>query len=210
MVRCKEFFTLKELRRAGRRLNKAHTAPGIDGVPNEILKEVIAVYAEILLEALLLTPVFERKVSFMNGRSRGWSFFRTGEKPLEDASYYKPICPLDTMGKLLGKIILQRLQSHMVGENSISENKSGFRKGTQDAKQAVVEIACKAKRGIDKRKGFCALISIDIRNAFNTARRKNRIEVMTRKKVPDYLLRMINDYLNDRCVIYEGDKWYLK
>ena len=31
-----------------------------------------------------------------------------------------------------------------------------------------------------------------------------------RKKVPDYLLQMINDYLNDRWVIYEGDKWSLK
>ena len=30
------------------------------------------------------------------------------------------------------------------------------------------------------------------------------------KKVPDYLLRIINDYLGDRWVIYEGDKWSLK
>ena len=31
-----------------------------------------------------------------------------------------------------------------------------------------------------------------------------------RKKVPDYLLRMIDDYLSDRWVIYEGEKWPLK
>ena len=31
-----------------------------------------------------------------------------------------------------------------------------------------------------------------------------------RKKVPDYLLRMIDDYLSDRWVIYEGDKWSLQ
>ena len=31
-----------------------------------------------------------------------------------------------------------------------------------------------------------------------------------RKKVPDYLLRMIDDYLYDRWVTYEGDKWSLK
>ena len=30
---------------------KANTAPGIDGIPNAIVKEVIAVYPEILLEA---------------------------------------------------------------------------------------------------------------------------------------------------------------
>ena len=47
-----------------------------------------------------------------------------------------------------------------------------------------------------------ALISIDIRNAFNTARWNICIEAMLRKKVPDYLLRMIDDYLSDRWVIY--------
>ena len=30
------------------------------------------------------------------------------------------------------------------------------------------------------------------------------------KKVPDCLFRMIVDYLSNRWVIYEGDKWYLK
>ena len=72
--------------------------------------------------------------------------------------------------------------------------------------QAVVNIATNARKGTGKRKGFCALIGIDIRNAFNTARWNICIEAMMRKKVPDYLLRMIDDYLSDRWVIYEGDK----
>ena len=41
---------------------------------------------------------------------------------------------------------------------------------TVDAIQALLDIATKARRGTGKRKGFCALISIDIRHAFNTAR----------------------------------------
>ena len=76
----------------------------------------------------------------------------------------------------------------------------GFREGrsTVDAIQAVVDIATKARRGSGKRKGFCALVSIDMRNSFNTARWNICIEAMVRKKVPDYLLRMIDDYLSDR------------
>ena len=50
VVHREELFTFEELKRADGRL-KANTAPGIDGVPNEILKEVIVVYPEILLEA---------------------------------------------------------------------------------------------------------------------------------------------------------------
>ena len=50
------------------------------------------------------------------------------------------------------------------------------------------------------------MIGIDIRNTFNTARWKICIEAMVQEKVPDYLLRIINEYLSDRWVIYEGDK----
>ena len=127
---------------------------------------------------------------------------------LDNALSYRPICLSDTMGKLLEEMILQRLQGHMVRENGLSENQFGFRKGrsTVDAIQAVVDIDTKARRGTGKRKAFCALISIDISNAFNTARWNICIEAMVRKKVPDYRLRMIDDYLSDRWVIYEGDK----
>ena len=107
-------------------------------------------------------------------------------------------------------MILQRLQGHVVGENGLSEYQFGFRKGwsTVDAIQAVVDIATKARRGTGKRKGVCALISIDIRNAFNTARWNICIEAMVRKKVPDYLLRMIDDYLSDRWVITRTTKGF--
>ena len=50
MVQREKLFTLEALKRSGGRL-KANTAPGINGVPNEILKEVIRAYPEILLEA---------------------------------------------------------------------------------------------------------------------------------------------------------------
>ena len=70
-VRREELFTLEELMRAGRRL-KANTAPGIDGVPNEILKEVIRAYPEILLEA---SNFCLREGSFFVDlkKQRGWS-----------------------------------------------------------------------------------------------------------------------------------------
>ena len=137
---------------------------------------------------------------------------RKGNKPLGDASSYRAICLLDTMGKNVEELILQRLQALLVGENGLSDNQFGFRKGrsTVDAIQAVANIATNARKGTGKRKGIYALISIDIRNAFNTARRNICIEAMVRKKVPDYLLRMIDDYLSDTWAIYQGEKWSLR
>ena len=92
---------------------------------------------------------------FADWKEQRLFLLRKGNRPLGDASSYRPICLLDTMGKLLEEMILQRLQGHMVRENGLSENQFGFRKGrsTVNAIQAVVDIATKARRGTGKRKG---------------------------------------------------------
>ena len=144
---------------------------------------MIGVYLEILLE--VFNSCLREGRLFADRKMQRLVLMRKGNKPLGDASLYRPICLLDTMGKLLEKMILQRLQGHMVRDNGLSENQFGFRKGrsTVDAIQAVVDIATKARRGTGKLKGFCALFR---------------------------MFRMIDDYLSDRWVIYEGDKWSLK
>ena len=184
VVRREELFTLEELKRAGGRL-KANTALGIDGVPSEILKEVIGAYPDILLEAF--NSCVREGRFFVDWKKQRLVLLKKGNKPLGVASSYGPICLLDTMGKLLEELILQRLQALLVGENGLSENQFRFMKGrsTLDAIQPVVNIASNARKGTGKRKGFCALISIDIRNAFNTARWNICIKAMMRKKVPD-------------------------
>ena len=113
------------------------------------------------------------------------------------------------MGYKWEDLILKQIQTFLVGKNSLSENQFGFRKGrsTVNDIQAIDNIPTNARKGSGKRKGFRAFISIDIRNAFYTARWNICIEAMMRKKIPDYLLRMIDDDLSDRWVICEGDKW---
>ena len=185
-------------------------APKIEEVPNETLKEVIMGYPEVRLDAfnscLRVGRLFE------HWKKQRLVLLKDGEKPLDKSSSHWPICLLDTIGKLLEDLTLQRLQSYMEGEKNLSENQFGFRKGrsTEDAIRAVVDIATKARRATGTRKGFFALVSIDIRNAFNTTRWKNCIAEMMRKKIPDYLLRMMDDYLSNRWVIYKGDKWSIK
>ena len=106
VVRREELFTLEELKGAGGRL-KANTAPGIDGEPNEILKEVIEAYPEILLEAF--NSCLREGRYFVDWKKQRLVLLRKGNKPLEDASFYRPMCLLDTMGKLLEEMILQKL-----------------------------------------------------------------------------------------------------
>ena len=104
IVQGRVLFTLEELKRAGGRL-KANTAPGIDGVPYEILKEVIKVYPEILLEAL--NSCLREGRFFVDWKKQRLVLLRKGNKPLGVvASSYRPICLLDTMRQLLEELIL--------------------------------------------------------------------------------------------------------
>ena len=89
VVRTEEFFTLEELKRAGGRL-KANTAPGIDGMPKEILKEVIEAYPEILLEAF--NSCLREERIFVDWKKQRLVLLRKGNKPLGFASSYRPIC----------------------------------------------------------------------------------------------------------------------
>ena len=71
--RREELFTLEELKRAGGSL-KANTSPGIDGVPNEILKEVNR-FNSCLREGRI----------FVDWKKQRLVLLRKGNKPFEDA-----------------------------------------------------------------------------------------------------------------------------
>ena len=73
-------------------------------------------------------------------------------------------------GEASGKIDFTITTTESQGWPRLSENHFGFQEGrsTVDAIQAEVEIGTKARRGTGKREGFSPLISIDIRNVFNT------------------------------------------
>jgi len=53
------------------------------------------------------------------------------DKPAESPSSYRPICMLDTPGKLLERLFLQRLESHLDanGGRRRASNHYGFRRG---------------------------------------------------------------------------------
>ena len=78
---------------------------------------MIGAYPEILLEDFS-SCLWERRF-FVDWKKQRLVLLRKGNKPLGDASSYRPICLLDTMGKLLEELILQRFQTFFVGENCL-------------------------------------------------------------------------------------------
>lgn len=91
------------------------------------------------------------------------------DKPPYQPSSYRPICMLDSSGKLLERLLLQRLESHLDahGGRRRAANQYGFRKGvsTESAVQKVLSLADIAASGTGQ-KDLCVLITLDVKNCF--------------------------------------------
>ncbi|XP_035737758.1 uncharacterized protein LOC118448521 [Vespa mandarinia] len=128
-----------------------------------------------------------------------------GKDPVEAASSYRPICMLDTAGKLLEKLIRPRLRAAVKAARDIAGRQYGFRSGlsTIYAVQEVVTAAKMMERGNHRTQSLCLLATLDVINAFNSVRWDLAREALERKfGVPKYLFRIIDNYLNERFLVY--------
>ncbi|KAL7299675.1 hypothetical protein TKK_0007433 [Trichogramma kaykai] len=132
-------------------------------------------------------------------------------KPPDEPSSYRPLCVLDTAGKILERIICGRLEAFTERPGGLSERQYGFRKGrsTIDAIEDVISTAREAiagKRWYRGTKKYCAVVTLDVRNAFNSARWDNILAALRRLLVPDYLLRIISSYFSARVLDFTTDE----
>ncbi|KAF5187399.1 reverse transcriptase [Thalictrum thalictroides] len=168
-------FSIDELKKAAKRL-PAGKATGPSGIPNERARLVL---------------------------------LRKGpDKPPEAPSSYRPICMLDTPGKLLERLLLQRLETHLDahGGRRRATNQFGFRKGvsTESAVARVLEIAALAASGRGQ-KDLCILVTLDVKNAFNTLRWPVIDAALRSKNTPEYLVEMFRSWLSDRSLLTGAD-----
>ena len=78
---------------------------------------------------------------------------------------------LDTAGKLLEKLLKPRLQAAIEAAENLSNRQYSFRKGrsTIDAISDVVQAAQTANQGNHSSRKIVLLVTLDVKNAFNSA-----------------------------------------
>lgn len=193
-------FNGDELKRACSKL-KTGKSPGPDGIPNEVLKLTGVLWPEILL--MTFNKCLETGVFPKSWKEQKLVLLRKGDKPLNETSSYRPLCMLDTTSKLFECLLLKRLEDEMERHGGFSSQQYGFRKGksTIDAINDVMEIASTAKRKLE----FCAIITLDVRNAFNTVKWNAVLEALREKGIDPYLYNVIQQYLCERVLLYETE-----
>lgn len=180
---------------------KSKKAPGPDGVSPEILKLAGLTSPEVLLKVynrVIRTGLFPKVWKI----ARVVLISKPG-KPEFSPSSYRPLCLLNTPGKLFESILTKRVQERL-GDAGLSNQQYGFRAGrsTVDAIKAVYTIAETERNKSRHTRKLCLLITVDIRNAFGTAPWSDIINAMEREKgLPAYMIRLVKSYFKDRCLI---------
>jgi hypothetical protein len=103
-------------------------------------------------------------------------------------------------------LIRARLADELEEKGGLSDAQYGFREGlsTQHVIEEVLKVARYANAGSRGRKDYCALIALDVENAFNTAPWAGIVEALRRRNTSEYVVSLIQSYLTDiSLVVYE-------
>lgn len=174
-------------------------APGPDGIPDMVVKAVLlrkTADVASVLNNCLRTGCFPRK-----WKEARLVLTRKPGKPLEVPSSYRPLSMVNTIGKLFERIVKRRLEVHLSNNrDGLSVNQFGFRRGrsTIDAIGKVLDIVNRNEVKPWRHRQLCALVSIDVANAFNTVPWEKIGEALMRKNTPSYLVRLLRDYFRER------------
>jgi len=196
-----DLFTTEELRDAGSTLPSGK-APGPNGVPDEVLRVIVQV------RPLFLLPTFNKCLStgnfFKSWKAALLVLLQKVNKPLELTSSYRPLCLMDSVGKLFEILLKARIQGHLHRQpEGIAAQQFGFTKGrsTTQAIEKVMSIVVRASSGQLYNRKLCALASLDVANAFNTVSWCKIDAALVQKRLPDYVVRILRSYLDGRSII---------
>jgi hypothetical protein len=105
-------FTVKELKDAGNDLPRGK-APGPDGVPDEVLREIVMIHPSLLL--LTFNECQKSGYFFESWKSAKLVLLRKDVKPLDQPSSYRPLCLINSTEKLLKARIAEHLANQPDG-----------------------------------------------------------------------------------------------
>lgn len=200
------YFTSEELTRAAATM-KNRKAPGPDGIPAEAIKEAALRFPRLMLN--MYNSCIETGIFSQRWKRQRLVLIDKGKGGPRKPNSFRPLCMLDTAGKLLEKMLKPRLHQALEEGGGLADRQFGFRPGrsTVDAVREVVQTTAQTKTGNHRSRNVYLVVTLDIKNAFNSLRWDAALEALRDKfKIPGYLLRILQNYLKDRTLLYETDE----
>ncbi|GBN17961.1 Putative protein in type-1 retrotransposable element R1DM [Araneus ventricosus] len=177
-------------------------APGPDGLTHGVIKQMINTDPEWFLQIFnncLLKGIFPKCWK----RTRVALIPKEG-KDLSLPSSYRPICLLPTWGKILDKIITQRLSYELERGEKLHQNQFGFRK--QKSTLLALDKFLTYIKNAKSSKFIPLALSLDMFNAFNSVNWLDIVNCLIEDGVSAYLINIIGDFLSHRKIIDSENK----
>lgn len=181
-------------------------APGPDGISNTIVKLIHYSNPSIihnLFNKLLTLGCFPK--CFKEGQV---ILFHKPNKDPRNASSYRPIALLPSLGKVFEKIIMDRLSHHIYISNPISNNQHGFKKlsSTEHALDKVMTTIQDNKN----KDLYTILISLDLQGAFDSMWWPGLLTSIKETNCSQQIYNIFSDFFTDRKISIQHDNYTLE
>ena len=186
-----EEITCEEVEKAAKKLKRGK-AVGLDGIPNEFLREgggalhnaLAWVFNRMVEEERVPREWREERVKLLH---------KGGDK--KDINNYRGIAISSNVSKLFTRVVNNRLYEAVEGKGWLGEMQHGFRKGrsTRDNLLVLGQLAEQAK---DKREKLYVAF-IDFRKAFDTVWREGLWNELRRRGLGERTVGMIKELYRD-------------
>lgn len=132
---------------------------------------------------------------------------RGSGKPKNVPSSYRPINLLDGAGKVFERLLLDRLNRHIDSAGALSNLQFGLRqsRSTLVAIDEVIRAAEAAGSGPVQNRDLCVLVTVDVKNAFNSAPWWLIDAALQRYAAPEYLVNVLSAYMSSRELVISDD-----
>src|SRR6266576_1613978 len=175
-------------------------APGPDGVSNKALK-LLHLTHPLVLPSLYSNCLTAGHFPLIWKQGRVVFLPKDGKDPASPDGY-RPITLLSTIGKVFERVIQERLEGHLEAQHLLHVCQFGFRK--HRSTEQAVNLAVEMVRLLRTEQKLIAMLSLDIKGAFDHVSWPIILDRLMAYRVPEYLHRLIHSYFTGR-VVYFGE-----
>jgi len=171
-------------------------APRPDGIANEFFKAVI--HVDPKTAASMYIKCLRDSFYPLSWKLANLVLIPKQRRPPNDSASYRQLYMLNTTGKIFERLLVRRLNHFLENTNALCESQYGFRRH-----RSTVDVIERLRLYITNGKGnVVGMLTLDVRNAFNSAPLENINAALREMEVPMYLLDIVDAYLSDRNIQY--------
>ncbi|CAF0779354.1 unnamed protein product, partial [Adineta ricciae] len=195
-----KLIKVEEVKQHIKQLRNSSTGP--DNIHNRCLKN----YSKLLVQHLtnLFNTILKQGYIPARWKEANIILLLKPKKDKQHPSSYRPISLLSCLGKLLEKIIKQRLMLELDRRNVLPQHQAGFRPGKSTVYNIVrLERFAEGQLRRPSRRRHSAVILFDIKAAFDSVWHDGLIYKLNDLRLPQYIIKYLISFLNNRTAAIE-------